>query len=157
MSDKSYDITSCKQFEEMKRLIGIGIIFLTLFSCQYLNPLHSDNTLTEKIETEFKSDSEIIDLTKLNSFEWNELLILGPYSVIDNVEKERNLDLENIRENGIEYSDSINLLIFLKDGKSVKISEVSRGIGDFTNLTQIIEKSKAKFVKTENGQNKLAE
>jgi hypothetical protein len=100
---------------------------------------------------------EIINLTELNSFEWNELLILGPYSVIDNIEKELNLDLENIRENGIEYSDSINLLIFLKDGKSVKISEVSRGIGDFTNLRQIIEKSKAKFIKTENGQNKLAE
>lgn len=96
-------------------------------------------------------------MTKLNSFEWNELLILGPYSVIDNVEKELNLNLENIRENGIEYNDSINLLIFLKDGKSVKISEVSRGIGDFTNLTQIVEKSKAKFVKTENGHNKLAE
>lgn len=141
----------------MKKLIGIGIIFLTLFSCQYLNPLHSNNTLTEKIEAEFNSDLEIIDLTELNSFEWNELLVLGPYSVIDNVEKELNLDLENIRENGIEYSDSINLLIFLKDGKSVKISEVSRGIGNFVNLGQIIKKEKAKFMKTENGQNQLVE
>jgi len=141
----------------MRKLIGIGIIFLTLFSCQYLNPLRSDKTLTEKIAAEFKSESEIIDLTKLNNFEWNELIILGPYSVINNVEKELNLDLENIRENGIEHSDFINLLIFLKDGKSVKISEVSRGIGDFTNLSQIIEKDKAKFVKTEDGQNKLVE
>jgi hypothetical protein len=141
----------------MKKLIGIGIIFLTLFSCQYLNPLHSDNTLTEKIEAEFNSELKIIDLTLLNSFEWNELLVLGPYSVIDNVEKELNLDLENIRENGIEYSDSINLLVFLKDGKSVKISEVSRGIGDFVNLGQIIKKDRAKFMKTENGQNQLVE
>ena len=141
----------------MKKLLVIGIILLTLFSCHYLNPLRSDKDLTEKIETEFKIGNEIVDLSKLNNFEWNELLILGPYSVIDNVERELNLDLENIRENGIEYSDSINLLIFLKNGKSVKISQVSRGIGDFTNLTQIIEKSKAKFVKTENGQNKLAE
>ncbi len=139
----------------MRKLITIGTIFLTFFSCQYLSQLNSDKTLTEKIEAEFKS--EIIDLTKLNSFEWNELLILGPYSVIDNVEKELNLDLENIRENGIEYSDSINLLIFLNNDKSVKISEVSRGIGDFTNLGQIIRKDKAKFIKTENGQNKLVE
>ncbi|PKH50819.1 hypothetical protein CXF68_09020 [Tenacibaculum sp. Bg11-29] len=141
----------------MKKLIGIGVIILTLFSCQYLNSLYSDNTLTEKIEAEFKSDSEIIYLTKLNSFEWNELLILGPYSIVESIEKELNLDLGNIRETEIEYSDSINLLVFLKDGKSVKISEVSRGIGDFTNLRQIIEKSKVIFVKTENGQNKLAE
>ena len=141
----------------MRKLITIGTIFLTFFSCQYLNPLNSDKTLTEKIEAEFKSESEIIDLTKLNSFEWNELLILGPYSVIDNVEKELNLDLENIRENGIEYSDSINLLIFLNNGKSVKISEVSRGIGDFTNLGQVVKKDNAKFIKTDNGQNKLVE
>jgi len=141
----------------MRKLIGIGILFLTFFSCQYLTQLSSDNTLTEKIEAEFKTESEITDLTKLNSFEWDELLILGPYSVIDNVEKELNLDLENIRENAIEYSDDINLLIFLKGGKSIKISEVSRGIGDFTNLQQIIEKDKAKFVKTKDGQNKLME
>ncbi len=143
----------------MRKLIRIGIIFLTLFSCQYMNPLTSDNTLTEKIEAELKSEK--IDLSKLNSFEWNELLILGPYSVIDNVEKELNLDLDldldNIRENGILYSDSINLLIFLKDRKSIKTYEISRGIGDFTNLNQIIKKNKAKFVKTKKGQNKLAE
>lgn len=141
----------------MKKLIGIVIIFSTLFSCQYLNKLRSDNNLTEKIEAEFNSSSKIIDLTKLNSFEWNELLILGPYSVIENVEKELNLNLVNIRENGIEYSDSINLLIFLKNGKSIKISEVSIGIGDFMNLGEIIEKGNAKFTKTENGQNKLTE
>jgi uncharacterized protein YebE (UPF0316 family) len=141
----------------MKKLIGIGIIFLTIFSCQYLNTLKSDKTLTEKIETEFKSENEIINLSILNSFEWEELLILGPYSVIDNIEKELNLDLENIRENGIEYSDSINLLIFIKDGKSIKISEVSRRIGDFMNLGEIIEKVNAKFIKTKDGQNKLAE
>jgi hypothetical protein len=140
----------------MNKLIGIGIIFLTLLSCENLNPLYSDDTLTEKIESELKSDLEIIDLSKLNSFEWNKLLILGPYSNIETVEQELNLDLENIRKNGIKFSDSINLLIFLKDGKSVRISEVSRGIADFTNLSQIIKKDKAKFVKTENGKYKLA-
>ncbi|ETN96677.1 hypothetical protein [Zhouia amylolytica] len=141
----------------MKKLIGIEVIFLTLFSCQYLDTLHSDHTLTEKIEAEFNSDSEIIDLTELNNFEWEALLILGPYSVIENIEKELNLDLENIRENGIEFSDSINLLIFLKNGKSVKISEVSREIGDFTNMGEVIKKNGVKFVKTANRVNKLAE
>lgn len=91
-----------KQFDKVRKLKGIGIILLTFFSCQNLASLSSDKTLTEKIEAEFTS--EIIDLTQLNSFEWDELLILGPYSVIDNIEKD-----------------------------------------------------KAKFVKTENGQNKLAE
>lgn len=141
----------------MRKLIIIGTIFLTFFSCQYLNQLNSDNSLTEKIESEFKSESEIIDLNNLSEFDWHNLLILGPYSVIDNIEKELNLDLENIKENGIEYDDSINLLVFLKYGKSVKISEVSRGIGDFSNLGFLIKKENAKFIRTENGTNVLAE
>ncbi|GAA4952726.1 hypothetical protein GCM10023314_27830 [Algibacter agarivorans] len=141
----------------MRKLIIIGIIFSTLISCEYLNQLSSDNSLTEKIETEFKSESEIIDLKNLNEFDWDNLLILGPYSVVDNIEKELNLDLENIRENGIEYDDSINLLVFLKNGKSIKISEVSRRIGDFSNLRNLISKESAKFIKTENGTNVLVE
>ncbi len=99
----------------MRKLIIIGTFFLTLFSCQQLNQLNSDNSLTEKIESEFKSKN--IDLTNLNDFDWENLLILGPYSLIDNIEKELNLNLENIRENGIEYDDSINLLVFLKNRK----------------------------------------
>ncbi len=141
----------------MRKLIIIGIIFSTLISCEYLNQLSSDNSLTEKIETEFKSESEIIDLKNLNEFDWDNLLILGPYSVVDNIEKELNLDLENIRENGIEYDDSINLLVFIKNGKSIKISEVSRGIGDFSNLGYLIKKENTKFIRTENGTNVLAE
>tara|TARA_B110000046_G_scaffold51778_1_gene57640 strand:- start:4959 stop:5258 length:300 start_codon:yes stop_codon:yes gene_type:complete len=99
----------------MRKLIIIGTFFLALFSCQQLNQLNSDNSLTEKIESEFKSKN--IDLTNLNDFDWENLLILGPYSLIDNIEKELNLNLENIRENGIEYDDSINLLVFLKNRK----------------------------------------
>ena len=141
----------------MRKLIIIGIIFSSLFSCEYLNQLSSDNSLTEKIESEFKSELEIIDLKNLNEFDWDNLLILGPYSVVDNIEKELNLNLENIRENGIEYDDSINLLVFLKNGKSIKISEVSRGIGDFSNLRNLISKESAEFIKTENGTNVLVE
>ncbi|WP_435261832.1 hypothetical protein [Tenacibaculum sp. nBUS_03] len=118
--------------------------------------MNSDNSLTEKIKTKLKSNSEITDLTELNNFEWNELLILGPYSVIENIEKELNVDLENIKENGIEYSDSINLLVFLKDGKSVKISEVSREVGDFSNSQFLIKKENTKFTKDKNGMNVLA-
>ena len=119
--------------------------------------MNSDNSLTEKIESEFKSESEIIDLKNFNEFDWDNLLILGPYSVVDNIEKELNLDLENIRENRIESDDSINLLVFLKNGKSIKVSEVSRGIGDFSNLRNLISKESAKFIKTENGTNVLVE
>lgn len=131
----------------MKKRIGAGMILIVLFSCQYHNQLSSDNALTKRIETEFKTESEVIDLTQLNSFEWNELLILGPYCVIEHIEKDLDLDLDNIRGNRIEYSDDINLLIFLNNGNSVKISEISRGIGDFTDLQRIIERDRGQIRK----------
>ncbi|PIB38429.1 hypothetical protein [Maribacter sp. 4G9] len=131
----------------MKKRIEAGMILIALFSCQYHNQLSSDNALTKRIETEFKTESEVIDLTQLNSFEWNELLILGPYCVIEHIEKDLDLDLDNIRGNRIEYSDDINLLIFLNNGNSVKISEISRGIGDFTDLQRIIERDRGQIRK----------
>ncbi|GGG97157.1 hypothetical protein GCM10011416_13910 [Polaribacter pacificus] len=139
----------------MKKLIGLGFVFFILSSCHYFNQLSSDKILTEEIELKFNSKSPIIDLASLNSFEWDALVILEPYTFIDNVEGV--LDLENIRENAIKWSDSFNLFVFLENGKSVKISEVSRRIGDFKNYGKLIKKSKAKFVKTENGENRIVE
>lgn len=135
------------------RKIVIGILLLVFYSCQYTNQLSSDKNITEKIEVKLKS--EFIDLSDLNDFEWDSLLILGAYSDIEKIEKELNLDLGNIKENEIKYSDSINLIIFLKNGRSVKISQLSRNAGDFTNLEQIIKKNEAKYIKPKKGKNIL--
>ena len=53
----------------MKKHLLIGVFFLTLVSCQYLNSLSSDKKLTKEIKAKFKS--KVTDLTKLNSFEWD--------------------------------------------------------------------------------------
>ncbi len=129
----------------------------TPLSCEFFNHLSSDKALTKKIEEKFISEKEIIDISQLNSFDWDELLIIGPYSVVEKVEKELNLDLKNIKGNAIEYSDNINLFIFLKGRKPVKISEISRAIGDFSIERIIIKKSKVKFKKTEDKQFELLE
>jgi len=138
----------------MRKLLGIGFV-LILWSCQDSNQLKTDETLSKKIETGFNSKTTIVDLTQLNRFDWDELIILGPYSLIENVESSLNLNLENIKENKIKMEDSMNLIIFLNKKKSVKICELSRINGDFIKLKQIIEKAKAKFVKTEKGHIKL--
>lgn len=135
----------------MARKIIIGILLLTLYSCQYISQLNSDKKLTKKIEQKITLKSTHIDLSDLDYFEWDSFLVLGPYSNIENIEDKTNLNLEKIRDNGIKFSDSFNLLIFLKNGKVTKISELSRNFGDFTNLEEIIDKKHAKYIKSKQG------
>lgn len=131
------------------KIIGIVLIILTLFLCSC--QLRSDKILSEKVEVKFKAEAESIDLSKLSDFEWDNILILGPYSNIERIENELKLDLSNIKENRIQYNDPFNLIVFLDDNESVKIIELRRTIGDFKNTNELIPKDKAKFVKTTSG------
>ena len=137
------------------KIIGLAILNLSLYSCQYFNSLSSEPSLNHKIEMAIKADTAIIVLSNFNNFDWDQLLILGPYTAIETSEKTLQLNLENIRKHAITYDDSINLFVFIKNGKSVKIAEVSRAVGDFKDLNILIEKNDAKFIKTTNGQIKL--
>jgi hypothetical protein len=135
----------------MKKIILSLIIILNLTSCKYLSQLNSDSEITEIIVTKIKEDPEKIDLTKIENLDYDKLLILEPYSNIANIEKELIIDLTNISEHHIHSSDDINLLVFLKNGKSVKISELNRTNGDFENYKVLINLENAKFKKNKKG------
>ncbi|MFV8345585.1 hypothetical protein [Flavobacterium sp. ZB4P13] len=131
----------------MKTKIFLLLLIFNFASCNYLFQLKSDNNLTKLLEKEINSNPEKIKFVKITDFEWDTLLILEPYSWIEKHEKSLNVDMSNIRENGIRLSDSFNLLVFIKDGKSVKISQLSRANGDFNDYEILIPKAKAIFVK----------
>ncbi|GAA4238245.1 hypothetical protein GCM10022291_27990 [Postechiella marina] len=133
----------------MKNIILI-LVATTLVNCKYLSLLHSDKNLTKKIETEFLSDAKIVDFSNFDTFAWDELLILAPYSSINLYEKELQLNLKNIRGHKIEMYDSFNLIVFLKNGKSVKISEFPLLTGYFKNSGIRIKKDNAKFIISSN-------
>jgi len=138
----------------MKKIIGIGILFFSIISCGYLFQLENDEILTEKIETELNSKNNKVDFAKVTDFEWDSLIILGPYSQVENIEEELNLNLTNIRQNGIEYSDYYDLVVFLKDKKSVKIIELKRAMSPGRI---VIDKDKSTFIKGNDGIIRLAE
>ncbi|MFT4734612.1 MAG: hypothetical protein ACI9K1_001569 [Arcticibacterium sp.] len=138
----------------MKKIIGIGILFFSIISCGYLFQLENDKILTEKIEAELNSKNKTVDFAKVADFEWDSLIILGPYSQVEKIEDELNLNLTNIRQNGIEYSDFYDLVVFLKDKKSVKIVELKRAMGP---VRTVIDKDKSIFVIGGDGIIKLAE
>ena len=138
----------------MKKAIVIGVLFLSIISCEYLFQLKNDEKLAEKIEKELNSENGAIDFAKMTDFDWDSLIILGPYTTIENIEKEFDLNLANIRQNGIHYSDYYDLVVFIKDKKSVKIIELKRAKN---SQRKIIKKEESKFKTGENGIIKLTE
>lgn len=135
----------------MKKIVLLLLLIMNLLSCQYLSQLNSDKELTKTIETKIKDNPMKIDLTKINNLDYDKLLILEPYSNIEKIQKELNIDLSNISENQINSSDGINLLVFMKNKKSVKISELSRTNGDFEDYKVVINKENTLFEKNEKG------
>lgn len=135
----------------MKKVILSILLTTNLYSCQYLSQLNSDKELTKTIETKIKENPKKIDLTEIENFDYDQLLILEPYSNIEKIENELKIDLYNISENPIQSIDGINLIVLLKKNKSVKISELKRANGDFKDYKVVINREKALFAKNKKG------
>ena len=129
----------------MKKIIISLLTLMILTSCQ----LNSDKELTKILETQIKENSQKIDLSKIEALDYDELIILEPYSNIEKIQTELILDLSNISKNQIYHSDFINLVVFLKKNKSIKISELDRNIGDFTDYKVLIKRENVYFYKND--------
>lgn len=106
----------------MKKIILL-IFITTLFSCNSFFQLSSDKDLTDKINSEYLKEKKPIDLTKITDFEWDNYIILFPYSIPEEVGKKYNVDLSNISEYETA-DDSKTILVFIKNKKSIKICAV---------------------------------
>lgn len=131
----------------MKKIFTLLMTLLIITSCE----LKSDKSLTKIIETKIKDNPSKIDLTSIDKLDYDKLLILEPYSNIEKTQTELNVDLSNINGNQIDLSDRINLLVFLKNNKSIKISELNRKNGDFEDYKVFINRENALFEKNKNG------
>ena len=67
--------------------------------------------------------------------------MLKPFFWIEKHEKSLNVDISNVRENVIRSSDSFNFLVFIKDGKSVEISQLSGANRDFNDYQILLPKA----------------
>lgn len=124
------------------------IVLCLLFSCQYFFQLENDKNLAEKIKKEIYKDNHNFHFSSLTNFDWDSLIILGPYTSIEDIEKEFELDLNNINQNGIAYTDYFNLIVFLKNNRSIKIVEIDKVVEPQRVL---ISKEKSAFKLGSNG------
>ncbi len=131
----------------IKFYLYLFLISIFSSSCSYFFQLKSDIELTRIIEEQINENPQDINFNVIDNFDWDSIIILGPYSNIEAEQNSLNLDLSNITENPIQHSDFVNLIVFLKDNKSIKISELSRNNGDFSGTKTVINKANAKFIK----------
>lgn len=116
----------------MSRLSFLVFLLFVGISCSNV----SDKKLEREINSEIKKTNSL-NFSNYKDFQWDSVILLSPYTYIQRVEKENDLDLSGVSKD-IEFSDSINLLVFLKDRKMVKYVEITRGLGDFVAEYEVI-------------------
>jgi len=106
----------------MKKIFLI-ILIVTLTSCDSFFQLNFDKDLTDKINSEYLKEKKPIDLDNLTDFEWDNYIIIYPYSIPEEIEKKYKLDLSNLSEY-VAVDDSKLVLVFIKNKKSIKICQI---------------------------------
>lgn len=115
-------------------------LFLCLFivSCSI-----NDDNLSIKISKEIEYNKET-NLSEMNGFDWDSMIVLPPYALLDKVAEEHQLDLSGVDKH-ISSSDEINVILFLKEKKAIKSCTLSRTLGDFKDTNKEIGKEHANF------------
>lgn len=116
----------------MNRLSFLVFLLFVGISCSNV----SDKKLEREINSEIKKTNSL-NFSNYKDFQWDSVILLSPYTYIQRVEKENDLNLSGVSKD-IEFSDSINLLVFLKDRKMVKYVEINRVLGDFVAEYEVI-------------------
>lgn len=112
----------------MNKIIVFIFLLCVGISCQNISDKHLEN----KIQTEIQ-ETKSINFSKYTDFQWDSVILLPPYTSIENLEREQNLDLSPL-DTDIETLDSFYLLVFLKDKKAVKYVEIDRNLGELNTV-----------------------
>ncbi len=106
--------------------IFISFIFIgTIFSCYNGNLVDLENHFNEVLANNNSHEQVVVRLDTINSFEWDNLLVVGPYSSIEKIAEKEKIDLGKI-PNNIQHHDRFILIVFLNDHEGIKWIEVDR-------------------------------
>jgi len=139
--------------------IYIAFIIWILFSVLALITFYSNfqnKKITDRVDVDFIA--EVVDLSQIDTFDWDRIAILSPYSSFFKVEKENNLyfsSLDGKRIDNIKKKDFIDewmyVFIFIKDRKGVKFLDISRRESDFDiQDSLILDRNDAVFIRIPN-------
>jgi len=111
-------LVSC--FHNQKRDDSIKIKLEDLF----LKSIINEKTLIFRIDT-------------ITEFKWDKFLIIPPYTKLSTLSKKLHIDLSELKNTGIEYSDNKSILVFIKNNIILKYTEYPRNPGDFSTINSL--------------------
>lgn len=126
-----------------------SLIFTSLIASALLVACSSrDQSISESITEQFDSGRSTIDLSLVGPASWNRVCVIGPYATDESAERVLGIKWDVHRHSSIGASDTIYLLVFIRDDKVVAFTEHPRNAGDFVNLSpRCLERDKAKLVR----------
>jgi hypothetical protein len=79
----------------------------------------------------------IVDMAQVAPFAWDHMFVFGPYAGRERVEASIGFPWNGVKWSNIESSDTINLVVLVRDGAIVRWFDHSRGEGDLLNLADL--------------------
>jgi hypothetical protein len=112
------------------KLSLFGIAMLAL-SCPHEWRLTPPVAVTGAIETRIQDRADRIALRELTDFEWDRVFVFGPYTTSEAITKTVGVELPELAGYHLDESDSIQVIVFLNNGKDVRNEAVNRGKFEF--------------------------
>ena len=138
------------------KLIVVSVLVLIIVICIFLFQTEPVVTRLGRsfIDEVYKNIIEkgFVDFNEIEDFEWERLIIVGPYSSVGHVLTEEGLNWQRPFTN-IEYSDAITLLMFANKNHVVAFVHYPRDRCDFSQAVQgwaVFNRDEANFT-FENG------
>ncbi|UZR94837.1 hypothetical protein [Chondrinema litorale] len=134
-------------------LYGAVLIFISLFTfwgfSSEMGVEKAGKILGEQMNSKMsESPGEEVHLSEIAQFNWDTVYIAHPYSNLDKIEKELDINLNEVQFTQIDQRDDVCLLLFIDDKKLIKPILVPRHIFDFSKeKSGIITRDKAIFFK----------
>ena len=95
----------------------------------------SDQFISIQIEKRLEAAKwESLDLAQVGPAQWETLCVLPPYTTNAQAQAILGFEWDAERRTAIKASDSINVLVFIRDRKVLAFSEHPRSKGDFAAL-----------------------
>jgi len=109
------------------------LLTIALFSCNLISQkqIPSNEELESRIKEMVTSGADELVISNLTEFEWDSLIILAPYTLIEDCPERFNIDCGSIEHSGIQHLDDRCVLVFLNEGQICTMVESKRHPGDF--------------------------
>jgi len=118
----------------VKVIIATSLV-LFLYSCD--STLKDVSLRLEKMAVSSKSDTVIFKFSELIGSNYDSLLVLPPYTMIDRIEKDFSITLDEIKKLDIERRDDIYVLCLFKDNRLTEYEILKRNSVDYNNIADL--------------------